>query len=187
MFFSVPEEVSTQTKASFDQALKYATTASDATEKLVELNIATVKAAGADVVSQFKALTSAKDVQELVALQTAFAQANAEKALGYARAVYGWASESYGEVSKLVETQISDVNKTVGDAIDRAAKSAPTGSEFAFAAVKSVVTTANQAYDALSKATKQVANLTEASFNTATSAAADAGAAAANAPRKKAA
>ena len=40
-------------------------TAADATEKLFELNVKTAKAASADVVSQIKALTSVKDVQEL--------------------------------------------------------------------------------------------------------------------------
>ena len=47
-------------------------------------------------------------------------------------------------------------------AIDNAAKSAPSGSEFAFAAVKSALTAANQAYDVLSKAGKQVVDMTEA-------------------------
>ena len=54
--------------------------------------------------------------------------------------------------------------------VDKAAKSAPTGSEFAFAAVKSAMTAANQAYDALTKASKQVADMTEASISTAPSA-----------------
>ena len=46
--------------------------------------------------------------------------------------------------------------------MDKAAKSAPSGSEFAFTAVKQAVTAANQAYDALSKAGKQVVDMTEA-------------------------
>jgi hypothetical protein len=52
-------------------------------------------------------------------------------------------------------------------ALDKAAKAAPTGSEFAFAAVKSAMTAANQAYDALTKAGKQVADMTEATINSA--------------------
>lgn len=161
MLFTVPEDVTAQAKTNFDKALRFGETTADATEKLFELNVRTAKAAGADVVSQIKALTAAKDVQELTSLQTSFAQANAEKAVGYARAVYGWATEAQGEVSKLFEAQLAEFNKTVADAIDRAAKSAPSGSEFAFAALKSAVTTANQAYDVLNKAGKQVAAYTE--------------------------
>jgi len=169
MLFNVPEDVTSQAKASFDQALRFTETATGATEKLFDLNVRTAKAASADVVSQIQALTSVKDVQELASLQASFAQANAEKAMGYARAVYGWATETQGEVSKLVETQVAEINKNVVEAIDRAAKSAPTGSEFAFAALKSALTTANQAYDVLSKAGKQVAAYTENTLSTAAS------------------
>ena len=163
--FNVPEDVTTQAKANFEQALRFTETAAEAAEKLFELNLRTAKAASADAVSQFKALTSAKDVQELATLQTTFAQANAEKVVGYARAVYGWATEVQGEVSRLVETQVAEINKNVVEAIDRAARSAPTGSEFAFAAVKTALSAANQAYDAFTKAGKQVASYTESTFS----------------------
>jgi phasin family protein len=157
MPFNLPEDVNAQVKLNFEQALRFTEAAADATEKLFDLNVRTAKAATADVVSQIKALTSAKDVQELATLQSTFAQANAEKAVGYARAVYGWATETQGEVSKLVESQVAEINKNVAEVIDRAAKSAPTGSEFAFAAIKSALTAANQAYDVINKTGKQVA------------------------------
>lgn len=184
MLFNVPEDVTSQAKLNFEQALRFTETAAEATEKLFELNVRTAKAASADVVSQIKALTSIKDVQELASMQTSFAQANAEKAAGYARAIYGWATETQTEVSKLVETQIAEINKNVAEAIDRAAKSAPTGSEFAFAAIKSALTAANQAYDVLSKAGKQVAAYTDSTLATATATATGEGA---PASRKRAA
>src|SRR5690242_14252264 len=165
MLFNLPEDVSSQAKSNVEQALRFTETAADATEKLFELNVRTVKAASADVVSQIKALTSVKDVQELASLQSAFAQANAEKAMGYARAVFGWATETQSQVSKLVESQVAEINKNVAEVVDRAAKSAPTGSEFAFAAIKSALTAANQAYDVLSRAGKQVAAYTETSMS----------------------
>jgi len=184
MLFNVPEDVASQTKANFEQALRFTETATQASEKLFELNVQTAKAAGADVVSQIKALTSVKDVQELTALQTTFAQSNAEKVAGYARAVYGWATETQSEVSKLFETQVAELNKNIVETIDRAAKSAPTGSEFAFAALKSALTAANQAYDVMSKAGKQVASYTETTLATSTNVASEAAAAAS---RKRAA
>ena len=176
MIFAVPEEVSAQTKTSIEHTLKFAETTAETAEQLFELNIKTVKAASGDAVKQIKALAGAKDIQELTALQTSFAQANAEKVAGYSRAIYGWATEAQSEVSKLVETQIAEINKSFSAALDKVAKSAPSGSEFAFAAVKSAMTTANQAFDALTKAGKQVADITEATLNAAPAA-----------PRKKAA
>ena len=91
MIFAVPEEVTLQTKQNLEQTLKYAETAAGSAEQLFDLNLKTAKAAGGYAVSQIKALAGAKDVQELTSLQTTFAQANAEKVAGYARAVYGWA------------------------------------------------------------------------------------------------
>jgi phasin family protein len=169
MLFNVPEDMTSQAKSNFEQALRFSQTATEATEKLFDLNVQTAKAASADAVSQVKALTSVKDVQELTSLQTTFAQANAEKAVGYARAVYGWATETQAEVSKLFETQVAEINKNVVEAIDRAAKSAPSGSEFAFAAIKSALTAGNQAYDVMTKAGKQVAAYTETTLSTAAS------------------
>jgi phasin family protein len=124
MIFAVPEEVSVQTKHSIEQTLKFAEGAAESAEQLFDLNIKTVKAAGGDAVKQIKALAGAKDIQELASLQTAFAQANAEKVAGYA-----------------------------------------------FAAVKSAMGAANQAYDAITKAGKQVADITEATITSAPAAA----------------
>ncbi|HTS54477.1 MAG TPA: phasin family protein [Burkholderiales bacterium] len=170
MMFTMPEEVGAQAKNNIEQALKFAETTAEAAEELFELNLKTARAASVDAVKQIKALAGAKDVQELASLQTSFAQANAEKLLGYGRAMYGWTAEAQGEMSRLLDAQIAEVNKTFAAALDKAAKSAPTGSEFAFAAVKSAMTAANQAYDALTKASKQVADMTEASISTAPSA-----------------
>jgi len=165
MMFAMPEEVGAHAKSNVEQALKFAETTAEAAEELFELNLKTARAASVDAVKQIKALASAKDVQELTSLQTSFAQSNTEKLLGYGRAVYGWTTEAQGEMSRLVDAQIAEINKTFAAALDKAAKSAPSGSEFAFAAVKSAVTTANQAYDALTKAGKQVADMAEASIS----------------------
>lgn len=179
--FAVPEDLNAFQKAQLDTLVKFVDATADAAEQWFDLNLKSAKAANAEAIKQLRALATVKDVQELSTLQTSFSQANAEKAAGFVRAVYGWAAETQGELGKLVEEQISEVNKSLTTAIDRAAKSAPNGSEFAFAAVKSALTAGNQAYDALSKAGKQVVDLTEATVNASTHGAAPA------ATRKKAA
>ena len=163
--FTLPEEVGAQAKATLEHALKFAETAAEAAEELFDLNLKTAKAAGADAVKQVKAYVGVKDVQELTGLHTSFVQSHTDKVAGYARAVYAWGLDLHGELTKLVETQVAEVNKTFSSAIDKAAKSAPTGSEFAFAAVKSAVSAANQAYDAFAKAGKQVVDITEATVS----------------------
>lgn len=173
--FAISEDLGAYQKAHLDSVLKFADASSAAAEQWFDLNIKSAKAAGAEVVRQLRALATAKDVQELSALQTSFSQANTEKLQGYLRALQTWATETHGELSKVVEGEMTEINKSLGTALDKAAKSAPSGSEFAFAAVKQAMSATNQAYDLIAKTGKQVADLTESSV------------AAAGAGRKKAA
>jgi phasin family protein len=177
--FAVSEDLSTIQKTNVEQLLKFADAAASAAEQWLDLNIKSAKAAAAEATKQLRALASAKDVQEFAALQTSFTQENADKLVGFSKAVMTWATETQGQVSKLVEEQVTEVNKAVTTAVDKAAKSAPAGSEFAFNAVKSALATANQAYESVSKAGKQVAEMTEQTITTATNSIAT--------PRKKAA
>ena len=117
-----------------------------------------------------KALLAAKDVQELINLQASLAQPIVEKAVAYARSVYEITSQSQEEVSKVFEGQVAEINKGVASALDKAAKSAPAGSDVAVAAVKSAIAAANSAYDSMSKAAKQVAEIAEANVAAATNA-----------------
>ena len=158
---AVPEDFTTYQKSAIDTFVKFADAWSNAAEQLFDLNVKSAKAGSQEALKQARALATAKDVQEFVSLQTAFAQANAEKTTGFARALYTWGTEAQGEISKLIDSQIGEVNRTFASALDKASKAAPSGSEFAFAAVKQAVSAANQAYDAMSKAGKQVAEMTE--------------------------
>ena len=109
-------------------------------------------------------------MQELVNLQAALAQPLVEKAVAYNRSVYEIASQSQEEFSKMFEAQVAELNKNLAAALDKAAKSAPAGSDVAVAAVKSAIAAANSAYDSVSKAAKQVAEIAEANVAAATNA-----------------
>ena len=134
-----------------------------------------------------KALLAAKDVQELVSLQASLAQPIVEKAVAYARSVYEITSQSQEEMGKVFEGQVAEINKGVASALDKAAKSAPAGSDVAVAAVKSAIAAANSAYDSMSKAAKQVAEIAEANVAAATNATVKAVSTSTKAAAKKAA
>jgi phasin family protein len=171
---AVPEEFTTYQKSSLDSFIKFADAWTNAAEQLFDLNVKSAKAGSQEAIKQIRALAGARDVQEFVALQSSFAQANAEKTTGFARAIYAWGTETQGEISKLVDGQVGEVNRSFAAAIEQAAKSAPSGSEFAFAAVKQAVSAANQAYDAIAKAGYQVAEMTENTVTATTNAVAPA-------------
>ena len=168
--FTTPEQFAAANKATVDSLLSLANTALASAERIAALNLNTARSLLEDGVANTKALLAAKDVQELVNLQTSLAQPIVEKAVAYARSVYEITSQSQEEVTKVMESQVAEINKGVASALDKAAKSAPAGSDVAVAAVKSAIAAANSAYDSMSKAAKQVAEIAEANVAAATNA-----------------
>ncbi|MEN3112452.1 phasin family protein [Uliginosibacterium paludis] len=167
---SFPEQLGSANKASIEAALTIANTAFSCAEKLATLNLNTARTLLEESVANAKTLIGAKDIQELLSLQASLAQPTIEKLAAYGRSVYEIGAAAQEDFSKIVESQLSEVNKNVSAALDKAAKSAPAGSDVAVAAVKSAIAAANSAYDSMNKAAKQVAEITEANVAAATSA-----------------
>jgi phasin family protein len=170
MSFATPEQFASANKASIETVLTIANTAFASAERFAALNLNTARAMLEDSVANAKALMSVKDVQELISLQSSLAQPSVEKAVAYSRSMYEIATQTSEELSKVFEGQFADLNKNVASALDKAAKSAPAGSDVAVAAVKQAIAAANSAYDSMTKAAKQVAEIAEANVAAATSA-----------------
>ncbi|MEC5399983.1 phasin family protein [Uliginosibacterium sp. H1] len=168
--FATPEQFAATNKAGVETLLTLANTAFAGAERIAALNLNTARSILEDSVASSKALLGAKDVQELVSLQSSLAKPAVEKVVAYSRSLYEISSELQGELSKIFEVQLSEVNKNVSAVLDKAAKSAPAGSDVAVAAMKSAIAAANSAYDSMSKAAKQVAEMTEANMAAATDA-----------------
>ncbi|MDY0011766.1 MAG: phasin family protein [Rhodocyclaceae bacterium] len=168
--YTTPEQFSASAETSVEAFMTLAKSAFNGAERLAALNLNTARAALEDTIDATRALLAAKDPQALLALQSSLAQPLVEKTLAYARNVYEIATQTQEELSKVVESKAMALNKDLGDALAKAAQSAPAGSDVAVAAVKSAIAAANSAYDSMSKAAKQVAEITEANVAAATSA-----------------
>jgi phasin family protein len=168
--FKTPEQFAAANKATVDSLLSLANTALASAERIAALNLNTARSVMEDSVSGAKAMMGAKDVQEALSIQASLAQPNVEKAVAYSRSVYEISAQTQEELSKMVEGQFGDFQKTVAGLLDKAAKSAPAGSDVAVAAVKSAIAAANSAFDNMNKAAKQVAEITEANVAAATNA-----------------
>jgi len=179
------EQFASANKANVETLLTIANTAFASAERLAALNLNTARAVLEDSVANAKALLAVKDVQQLIAMQTTLAQPAVEKAVAYSRSVYEIATQTQEELSKVVESQFSEINKNVASALDKAAKNAPAGSDVAVAAVKSAIAAANSAYDSMTKAAKQVAEIAEANVAAATTATVKAVGTGAAAPKAK--
>lgn len=159
----VPEQLASANKAAIEAAISYSKILFDSTEKLVELNVKVAKSVLADSAKNMQVLAGAKNVQELLALRQSIAQPAVEKMIAYSKAVYEVAAETHAELQGFVDAHASEANKSVVGLLDKFVKSGPAGSEVMQAAVKSAMSAANSAYDTMSKAAKQVTEMTEAS------------------------
>lgn len=159
--YPTPENLSKAQKDNIDAMMKLSQKAFEGVEKMVELQLNAAKSSLQETSEKFKALMSVKDAQDLVTMNKNAAAPNAEKALAYSRAVYDIASQTSSEVQRLIDSQISDANKRLVEALDEFAKSAPPGSEAVIAMMKSSLGAASSAYETANKAARQVVEMAE--------------------------
>jgi len=160
--YVTPEQIQASTKANVEAILSLATNQFAAFEKFANLNANAVRAAFEDSIANARALAGAKDVQELVNLQSTFAQPTLEKAIAYSKSVYEVATETNTELTKAAERRVAEWNENFVSLLDKAAKNAPAGSDVAVSAVKQMLAAANSAYDNFNKVTKQATEIAEA-------------------------
>lgn len=125
----VAEQFTTANKAGIETLQTVANTSLTGLANLTLLNLNTVRALVEDSAVNAKALLAVKDVQGLLALQKSLAQPAVEKTIAYSRSVYEILSQSSNGVTQVVEEQVSEVNKNVNSAIEKALKNAPAGSK----------------------------------------------------------
>ena len=159
---AITEKFLSANKANVEALLTVVNTGFASVERLAALNLNTARALMEDSAASSKAVFAVKDIKELIAAQAAIAQPTAEKFVAYSRKAYAIATETHGELSKIVEAQVLGLNKSVEAELDKALKNAPAGSDVAVSSVKSAIAAANSAYGSATKAVKQVSELTEA-------------------------
>lgn len=167
---ATPEQFAAANKSAFDTLLSTFNSALDSAEKLLALNISSTRTTVDAQVSNAKALLGAKDLHDALALQGSLAQPQVEKAIAYGRRVYEISAEAHEQLLKRLEWQQSEFNKSIVSLLDSHAENGTGSSRIAFAAVKSAISAANSAFDNVNKAARQVANITEASVDAASSA-----------------
>ena len=142
-------------------------------EKLVELNLAATKAALGESFGHLKAVMSAKDPQELMALQTSFLQPLGAKSMAYFQHVQSIATEGQAGFTAQFDAQIAEAQKAFGASIEQMTKNAPAGSEAAVAAFQSAMSNGQKAVESAQAAIKKATATAHANFETVTKQAAD--------------
>ena len=167
--FSVPEQFTNATKASFDAQIAAITAFTQKAfanvEKVVELNMTVAKESLAENTATAHELMTAKGAQEFLALTTAKAKPNAEKVMAYGRELASIASAAQTELARDAEVQLAETRRKVASLVEDIAKNAPAGTESVVAMVKSAMGNANAGFDQFSKTAKQAADTIEANVS----------------------
>lgn len=172
----VPEQLIVAHKAALEATFGLLNKCFQGIEKLVELNLQAVKSTVAENQDIIAKAFSAKDPQELYALQTRQVQPATEKAQSYWRHVYEIISSTQAEIAAAAEAQFKQHQHNAQAFFEDLSKDTPAGFETALAAWKTFVKTANEAssatYEAAKKATKQAVAIAEGNVSAASSASA---------------
>ncbi|WP_341317598.1 phasin family protein [Paraburkholderia sp. IMGN_8] len=170
----VPEQLVVAQKAALEATFGFLTKVFEGSQKVTELNLQAVESAIADNHDVIAKAFTAKDAQELYALQTRQVQTAADKAQSYWRHVYEIISAIRAEFAEDAEAQLKAYQHNSQAFFDDFSKGAPAGYETAVATWKSFVKTANEAssatYEAAKKATQQVVAVAESNVSAASSA-----------------
>ena len=167
---AIPQQVLDCQKALVDNLVATQSAVFDGFEKLVDLNLKVVKASLDELAQKSKQVADLKDAQEGSSFFTALAQPSADKATAYGKHIYDIFAGVQTELAKLAEAQIAEGRNQVSAAVEQFSKNAPAGSESAVAILKSSLATANSAYESLTKAAKQAAEVAESNLNAAANA-----------------
>ena len=168
--YNVTEQLTNANKAGVETFMTFANTTFAGAERLAALNLNAARNFVEDSAANTRALLAVKDVETMLAMQKSLSQPDTEKATAYSRRIYEIATQTHEALSQVVEAQISELNKKLDLALDKAVATAPAGSDLAVNALRSAITAANSAFDGMSKAAKQATEIAEANMLAATAA-----------------
>lgn len=154
-------------KTAVDDAMKFATVSLESIERMFALNLEAVKASLDVTAKNAKAVGAVKDPQALKGLNTQASETGVEFMKGYSKNLQEISKAAQAKMGALVEERMANFQKSVVEGLDKAAKTAPAGSDVAFAAIKSSMAASTAAMDTLTKAGKQLSTYSETAMKTA--------------------
>lgn len=159
-------------KNGFEQLLASNPNTPDSLKKLVELNLQAAQSACDDASQLAQAVTSAKNPQDLVDLQTSMLKSVTERTLSYSQKLVEIVSSSATDanLAKFAQGFGTAGQQPFMAAFENMTKAAPAGSEPMVAAMKNAVSTATSAMETMQKAVAQAASQAQANFNAMTGA-----------------
>ena len=148
-------------QAAINQFTQFAQLSLANTEKLAQLALGAARENVEQATAHAQALAQAKDVHEVIALNSAALEPVVKRAYAYSRTAYETAAEANNEVKRAFEKQSAELNRAAVAALEEAFKYAPAGSESVVENVKTAIAAAQSAYNNIASINKQVYDTVE--------------------------
>jgi phasin family protein len=150
------DQISAANEAAIEQFSYFAKLAISNVEKFAELGLGAARESVSLASQHAQALASARDMQEVIALNSAALEPSLKRAYNLSRAAFEAASEANSEIKRTFEKRNAEVQKAAIAALEEAFKYAPAGSESVVTNVKSSIAAAQSAYENFAAMNKQL-------------------------------
>jgi phasin family protein len=148
-------------KATVETLFGFSGQAFEGVEKLIALNLQTVKTVLAETQATAQTALTSKSPADLMKVQTAALQAAPQKAMAYGQQLQAIFAPMVAAQRATFDAKLAEAQSKFIEGVSGALKDAPGGDKFV-ALAKSAVTTVNSAYEGMDKASKQVTEVVAA-------------------------
>jgi phasin family protein len=155
------DNIAAANQAAIDQFSYFAELSFSNVEKFAELGISAARESLVQTTRQAQSLAGARDVHEVIAINSAALEPALKRAYAYSRTAFDAAAETNDEVKRVLEKRTAELNKATLAALEEAFKYAPAGSETIVSNVKSAIAAAQNAYDNVVAVNKQLYDTVE--------------------------
>ena len=150
------DQLTAANEAAINQFTYFAQLSLANVERFTELGLGAARESVQQATAHAQSLAGAKDVQEVIALNSAALEPVMKRAYAYSRTAYETAAETNDEVKRVFEKQTAELNRAAVAALEEAFKYAPAGSESVVDNVKTAIAAAQSAYNNIASINKQV-------------------------------
>ena len=155
------DQISAANEVAINQFAHFAQLSLANLEKFAAIGLDAARDSVEQATAHAASLAGAKDVHEVIALNSAALEPVMKRAYAYSRTVYETAAETNAEVKKVIEKQTAELSKSASTSLEEAFKYAPAGSEAYVGNVKSAMAAAQNAYENLASINKQLVESVE--------------------------
>jgi phasin family protein len=157
------DQFSAANEAAINQFTYFAQLSLANAERFAELGLGAARESVEQATAHAQSLAGAKDVHEVIAINSAALEPVLKRAYQYSRTAFETAAETNAEVKRVFEKQSAEFNAAAVAALEEAMKFAPSGSETVVDNMKTAIAAMQSSYNNMASINKQIYDTVEKS------------------------